>query len=259
MSDYRQTGYGAPARMGAGDASLDLGLRRYMLGVYNYMAIGLLVTALAAYAVFSLSFTSPGAGVGAINSQLDITQLGVTLFTSPLRWLVALAPLAFVLVLSFGVNRLSAGTMQILFWAFAATMGASISSLIAIYEPTSIVKVFIVTAGAFGALSLWGYTTKRDLTGMGTFLMMGLFGLIIASIVNMIWPSGALGFAISVLGVGIFAGLTAYDTQKIKEAYYEADDAGTVAKKTIMGALSLYLDFLNMILMLLRLIGSTRE
>jgi FtsH-binding integral membrane protein len=257
MSDYRQASYGAPVR--AGDASLDLGLRAHMLAVYNYMALGLLVTAVAAYAVFSLSFTSPGAGVAAMNSQLDITQLGMTLFGTPLRWVIALSPLAFILVLSFGINKLSAGTAQILFWTFAGVMGASISTILAVYEPYSIIKVFAITAAMFGAMSLWGYTTKRDLTGMGTFLMMGLFGLIIASIVNIIWPSGALGFAISVLGVGIFAGLTAYDTQKIKEQYYEGVDADSSTKMQVMGALSLYLDFINMFLMLLRLIGSTRE
>jgi FtsH-binding integral membrane protein len=253
MVDYRQTGYGAPARQGMGDASVDVGLRSHMLGVYNYMALGLLLTAGAAYGLYTASFVEVGGRI------VGLTSLGETLFTGPLMWVIALAPLAFVLVLSFGINRLSAGTAQILFWTFAAVMGASLSSIFAVYELGSIFRVFLITAGMFGAMSLWGYTTKRDLTGMGSFLMMGLFGLIIASIVNLIWPSGALGFAISVLGVAIFAGLTAYDTQKIKEQYYEGLDEGSASKMQIMGALSLYLDFINMFLMLLRLMGSNRD
>ena len=249
MADYRQTGYGAPAR--TADASMDLGLRSYMLGVYNYMALGLVVTAAAAYGLYRVSFIEVGGG-------LALTSVGETIFASPLMWVLMLAPLAFVLVLSFGINKLSAGTAQILFWAFAGVMGASLASIFAVYAHGSIFRVFLITAGMFGATSLWGYTTKRDLTSMGSFLMMGLFGLIIASIVNLIWPSGALSFAISVIGVVIFAGLAAYDTQKIKESYYEGDEAGFAQKKQIMGALSLYLDFINLFLMLLRLIGDRR-
>jgi FtsH-binding integral membrane protein len=250
MADYRQTGYGAPASTAG--TSIDVGLRNYMLGVYNYMALGLVVTAAAAYGLFSMSFVEQGGQI------VGLTALGNTIFNSPLMWVLMLAPLAFVLVLSFGINKLSAGTAQILFWAFAAVMGASLSSIFAVYAGGSIFRVFVITAGMFGAMSLWGYTTKRDLTSMGSFLMMGLFGLIIASVVNLIWPSGALAFAISVLGVVIFAGLTAYDTQKIKENYYEGDEAGFAKKKQIMGALSLYLDFINLFLMLLRLIGDRR-
>ena len=250
MADYRQTGYGTPASTAG--ASMDLGLRSYMLGVYNYMALGLVVTAAAAYGLFTASF------VEANGQIVGLTSLGETIFTGPLMWVLMLAPLAFVLVLSFGINKLSAGTAQILFWAFAAVMGASLSSIFAVYAGGSIFRVFVITAGMFGAMSLWGYTTKRDLTSMGSFLMMGLFGLIIASVVNIFWPSGALAFAISVLGVVIFAGLTAYDTQKIKENYYEGEDAGISTKKQVMGALSLYLDFINMFLMLLRLIGDRR-
>jgi FtsH-binding integral membrane protein len=251
MVDYRQASYGTPAR--AGDASLDLGLRRHMIGVYNYMTLGLLVTAAAAYGIYAASFVEAGGRI------VGVTALGDTLFNSPLMWVVMLAPLAFVLVLSFGINKLSAGTMQVIFWAFAAAMGISLSSIFAVYEMGSIVRVFLITAASFGALSLYGYTTKRDLTGWGSFLLMGLVGLIIASIVNMIWPSGVLGFAIPVIGVLIFAGLTAYDTQKIKESYYEADDSETTGKKQIMGALSLYLDFINLFMMLLRLVGSARQ
>jgi len=251
MSDYRQPGYGAPARQMGADATMDLGLRSYMLGVYNYMALGLLVTAAAAYGLFTASFVETG-------GQIGLTSLGETLFTGPMMWVIMLAPLAFVLVLSFGINKLSAGTAQVLFWAFAAVMGASLSSIFAIYAQGSIFRVFLITAGTFGAMSLYGYTTKRDLTAIGSFLMMGLFGLIIASVVNLIWPSGALAFAISVLGVVIFVGLTAYDTQKIKNSYAEGEEVSMTSKKQIMGALTLYLDFINLFMMLLRLIGDRR-
>ncbi len=252
MSDYRQPGYGAPTRTGYADATMDLGLRSYMLGVYNYMALGLLVTAAAAYGLYSASF------VEANGQIVGLTSLGQTIFTGPLMWVLMLAPLAFVLVLSFGINKLSASTAQILFWAFAAVMGASLSSIFAVYAHGSIFRVFLITAGMFGATSLYGYTTNRDLTSIGGFLMMGLFGLIIASIVNLIWPSGALAFAISVIGVVIFTGLAAYDTQQIKNSYDARDEMGFAAKKQIMGALSLYLDFINLFLMLLRLIGDRR-
>lgn len=260
MSDYRQPGYGAPARPMGADATMDLGLRSYMLGVYNYMALGLLVTAAAAYGVFSLSFTSAldPAAVKVLSNGLGLTSLGVTIFTGPLMWVLMLAPLAFVLVLSFGINRLSAGTAQILFWTFAAVMGASMASILAVYTGGSVFRVFLITAGMFGATSLYGYTTKRDLTSIGGFLMMGLFGLIIASIVNLIWPSGAMSFAISVIGVVIFTGLAAYDTQQIKNSYVEGDDESFATKKQVMGALSLYLDFINLFVMLLRLIGDRR-
>ncbi|MBL9011099.1 MAG: Bax inhibitor-1/YccA family protein, partial [Alphaproteobacteria bacterium] len=193
------------------------------------------------------------------NGQIvGLTSLGATIFTGPLMWVLMLAPFAFVLVLSFGINRLSAGTAQILFWAFAAVMGASLSSIFAVYAGGSIFRVFLITAGMFGAMSLWGYTTKRDLTSMGSFLTMGLFGIIIASLVNLFMQSDAISWAVSVLGVVIFVGLTAYDTQKIKESYYEGDEQGLATKKQVMGALSLYLDFINLFLMLLRLIGDRR-
>lgn len=260
MSDYRQPGYGAPARPMGADATMDLGLRSYMLGVYNYMALGLLVTAATAYAVFSICFTSASdpAAVAMLQNGLALTSTGVAIFNSPLMWVLMLAPLAFVLVLSFGINKLSASTAQILFWAFAAVMGASMSTILAQFTGTSVFRVFLITAGMFGATSLYGYTTKRDLTSIGGFLMMGLFGLIIASIVNLIWPSGALAFAISVIGVVIFTGLAAYDTQQIKNSYDERDEIGFASKKQIMGALSLYLDFINLFIMLLRLVGDRR-
>jgi FtsH-binding integral membrane protein len=171
-------------------------------------------------------------------------------------WVVALSPLAFVLVLSFGINKLSVSTAQIVFWAFAAVMGLSLSSIFLVYTDASIAKVFFITAATFGAMSLWGYTTKRDLTGMGSFLMMGLIGLIIAMVVNIFLQSSMLEFAISAIGVLIFVGLTAYDTQRIKESYSASFGTDVLAKGAIMGALSLYLDFINLFMMLLRLFGN---
>ncbi|BCW87407.1 Inner membrane protein YbhL [Alphaproteobacteria bacterium SO-S41] len=250
MADYRQTGYGTPASTAG--ASMDLGLRSYMLGVYNYMALGLVVTAAAAYGLFTASFVQSGGQI------TDITPLGETIFLSGFKYVLMLAPLAFVLVLSFGINKLSASTAQILFWAFAAVMGASLSTIFVQYTGGSIFRVFLISAAMFGATSLWGYTTKRDLTSMGSFLMMGLFGIIIASLVNIFMQSDAISWAVSILGVVIFTGLAAYDTQKIKESYHEGDEAGFAKKKQIMGALSLYLDFINLFLMLLRLIGDRR-
>lgn len=220
------------------DASIDAGLRKYMLGVYNYMAAGVAITGLMAYVV---------------SSQPALMQ---TLFGSGLSFVVMLAPLGFVLALSFGINRMSASTAQIVFWAFAAVMGVSLSTIFITYTGSSIARVFFISAGAFAGLSLFGYTTKKDLTGMGSFLMMGLIGIILASIVNIFLASSALQFTISVIGVLVFAGLTAYDTQRIKSSYYEGDGSETAAKKSLMGALSLYLNFINMFLMLLSLFGN---
>ncbi len=257
--DYQTPAYG---RVGYGDASVDLGLRKYMLGIYNYMAIGMAITAGVAYLMYSLAFVPAGdpAAVALVNRSVGVTELGAAIYGSGLRWVLALAPLGIVLAMSFGLQRLSAGTLQVLFWAFAGLMGLSLTSLLAVYEPTSVIRVFLITSIAFGALSLWGYTTKKDLTGWGSFLFMGVIGLIIASIVNLIWPSGALGFAISVIGLGIFAALTAYDTQRLKTMYYEVAAGGeTMGKMMIMGALALYTNFINMFIFLLQLIGQNRE
>jgi FtsH-binding integral membrane protein len=234
----------AAARAGTA-AAIDEGLRSYMLKVYNYMGLGLVVTGLVAW-------FSNNAAV----ADGQLTGWGELLYTSPLMWVVALAPLAFVLVLSFGINKLSVGAAQATFWAFAAVMGLSLSSIFMVYTDASIAKVFFITAATFGAMSLYGYTTKRDLTGVGNFLIMGLIGLIIASIVNIFLASSMLDFAISAIGVLIFVGLTAYDTQKIKESYDVSFGADVLAKGAIMGALSLYLDFINLFLMLLRLFGN---
>ncbi|MBO6633675.1 Bax inhibitor-1/YccA family protein [Parvibaculum sp.] len=242
------------SRLGASaDMSVDQGLRSYMLSVYNYMAGALALTGLVAYFAYAAAVQSvTGEGI-------MLTGFGDALYNSPLKWVVMLAPLAFILVLSFGVHKLSLATTQLLFWSFAGVMGLSLSSIFLVFTGQSITTTFFVTAAAFGSLSLYGYTTKRDLTGMGSFLFMGLIGIIIAMVVNIFLQSSALQFAISVLGVLIFAGLTAYDTQRIKGMYYEGDSVAAAGKKAVMGALSLYLDFINMFMFLLQFMGTQRS
>jgi FtsH-binding integral membrane protein len=231
-----------------------------MLKVYNYMGIGLVITGLVAYGFFSVATTADSSqAVGQLGSGLYVTQLGAAIWGGPISWIVMLAPLAFVLVLSFGIQRLSTATAQILFWVFTAVMGLSLSSIFAVYTGESIARVFFISAATFGAMSLYGYTTKRDLTQIGSFLIMGLIGVIIASIVNIFLNSSGLSFAISIVGVLVFVGLTAWDTQKIKESYSVGFGADVLAKGAIMGALSLYLDFINLFLMLLRLFGNQRN
>jgi FtsH-binding integral membrane protein len=239
---------------GTADAAtgVDAGLRAYMLRIYNYMLAGLAITGITAFATYSAAFAT---GTG---DTLVLTSFGELLYTSPLRWVVFLAPLGLVFFLSFSINRISVGAAQLTFWIYAALMGVSLSAIFAVYTGASITQVFFVTAATFGAMSLYGYTTKRDLTGWGSFLMMGLFGIIIASIVGFFVQSTALQFVISVAGVLIFTGLTAYDTQKIKEIYYVGDDGTVAGRKAIIGALNLYLDFINLFIMLLRLIGDRR-
>lgn len=227
------------------DASIDEGLRSYMLKVYNLMALGLAITGLAAWGGFNFAVQDG-----------QLTQFGQLLFASPLKWVVMLAPLGLVFFLSFRIHKMSVAAAQTTFWVYAALVGLSLSTIFLVYTHTSIVRTFFITASAFGALSLYGYTTKRDLSGMGSFLIMGLFGIIIASLVNIFLGSSALQFAISVIGVLVFSGLTAYDTQQIKEMYYEGDGALVAGRKAIMGALRLYLDFLNLFLMLLQLLGN---
>ena len=247
MADYR-TRAATSTRTRTGVGEIDQGLRSYMLRVYNYMASGLALTGIAAVMTYLAAVDTTAAG-------RQLTAFGTLLFNSPLKWVVILAPLAMVFFLSFRVHKMSVGAAQLTFWVFATIMGISFASLGLVYAHESIAQIFFITAGMFGGMSLWGYTTKRDLTGMGSFLMMGLIGLIIASVVNLFLQSGAMQFVLSVIGVLVFAGLTAYDTQKIKEMYYEADDATTMGRKAIMGALNLYLDFINMFLFLLRLFG----
>jgi FtsH-binding integral membrane protein len=234
----------ASAGVGAG-AVIDEGLRAYMIRVYNLMALGLAITGVAAFAT---------AQMAVVDGQL--TAFGTLIFASPLRWVVMLAPLGFVFFLSARVHKMSVSAAQTTFWAFAALMGLSLSSIFLVFTGESIVRVFFITAASFGALSLWGYTTKRDLSGMGSFLFMGLIGLIIAMIVNIFLASSALQFAISAIGVLVFAGLTAYDTQQIKEMYWEGDDTLVAGRKAIMGALRLYLDFINLFMFLLQFLGN---
>jgi uncharacterized protein len=227
-------------------AAVDEGLRSYMLGVYNYMALGVALTGIVAYLTFSMAVQN-----GAL------TPFGQTLFGSPLKWVVMLAPLGFVMFLGFRIQQMSVGTAQLMFWLFAAVMGVSLSSIFLVFTGQSIAQIFFITAASFGALSLWGYTTKRDLSAWGSFLFMGVVGIVIAALVNIFLHSSALMFAISAVGVLVFAGLTAYDTQRIKDGYLEMrGNAEMVAKGAIMGALSLYLDFINMFVMLLNLFGN---
>ncbi|MBX8799759.1 Bax inhibitor-1/YccA family protein [Pseudochrobactrum asaccharolyticum] len=256
MVDFRNVQAQSPIGARA-DAAIDQGLRSYMLGVYNMMAIGLAVTGLVAYAFAALAVTTdPSVAVGQIANGKMLTALGAAIYTSPLRWVIMLAPLGAVFFLSFRIERMNVATAQLTFWVYAALVGLSLSSIFLIYTSASIVQTFFVTAASFGALSLYGYTTKRDLSAMGSFLIMGLFGLILASIVNIFLGSTALQFAISVLGVLIFAGLTAYDTQSIKEMYYEGDSSDAMGRKIVMGALRLYLDFINMFMFLLQFLGN---
>jgi len=237
-SDPRTTAARPFATPGVGqDVAYDAGLRSYMLSVYNYMASGVLLTGIVA-----LLFARSG--------------LAEQVLSTPLRWVIMLAPLGFVMVLSFGINRLKTGTAQALFWAFAVVMGLSLSSIFLVFTGQSIATTFFATAAAFVSLSLWGYTTKKDLSAFGTFLIMGVVGLIVAMLINLFVQSTALQLAISFIGVLLFAGLTAYDTQKIKQMYFYVQGTDMMGKTVIMGALSLYLDFVNMFTFLLQFMGS---
>ena len=241
-------------------AAIDEGLRAHMNKVYGTMSIGMLITFAAAWAISGLSVTSdPSAAVAQLSQDKYLTQLGYALYASPLKWVVMFAPLAFVFGFSAMINKISAATAQVVFYAFAAVMGISISSIFLVFTGYSIAQVFLITSIAFAGLSLWGYTTKKDISGWGSFLIMGVIGLVVASIVNIFLASSALMFAISAIGVLIFAGLTAYDTQKIKTEYLahaHHGDTEWLGKAAIMGALSLYLDFINMFMMLLSLFGN---
>jgi FtsH-binding integral membrane protein len=241
-----------PASAATTAAVLDAGLRAYMLRVYNWMTSGLLLTGVVAYAI---------ANTDLINAFYPIvmTPAGPQRSASALAMIAIFAPLAFVLVLSLGVNRLSRSTAQALYWAFCAAMGASLTNIFLIYTGDSIVRVFFITAATFAAISIYGYTTKTDLTRMGSFMMMGLFGIIIAGLVNMFLASSALQFAISIIGVIVFTGLTAYDTQRIKATYVQyayAEGPDGAAKRSVYDALSLYLNFINLFMLLLQLLGN---
>jgi FtsH-binding integral membrane protein len=222
-------------------AQIDVGLRQYMLKVYNYMASGVALTGIVAMLVAS----SPAA-----------LQM---IFGTPMKWVVLLAPVGMVFFLAFRINHMKASTAQAVFWVYAGLMGASLASIFVVYTGTSIARTFFISAAAFAGLSLWGYTTKKDLSAFGTFLIMGLIGLIVASLVNMFLQSSMMQFVISAAGVLIFAGLTAWDTQKIKEMYWEGDGHEIAAKKSVMGALTLYMDFINLFLFMLRFLGVARD
>ncbi|HEX3538631.1 MAG TPA: Bax inhibitor-1/YccA family protein [Stellaceae bacterium] len=219
---------------------IDVGLRDYMLRIYNYMASGLALTGIVAYVFASSGYYA---------------QVAHT----PLIWLIMLAPLGLVMWLSYGIGRMQASTAQMLFWVYSGLMGLSLASVFLVFTGESIARVFFITAGTFAAMSVYGYTTQRDLSQFGSFLFMGLIGIILAGLVNIFLQSSALQFAISVIGVVVFIGLTAYDTQSIKEMYFENDDGSVAAKKAVMGALRLYLDFINLFMMLLQLMGARRD
>ena len=233
------------SRSSAGE--IDLGLKAYMNKVYSFMAVGLALTGVIAHLTSIMAFDF---------KTNTMTAFGNAIYGSPLAFIIMLAPLGFIIALNMGIARMKESTVQVLFWAFAAVMGLSLSSIFIQYTGESVARVFFISAGAFGALSLYGYTTKKDLTGWGSFLFIGLIGILIASIVNIFVASSALQFGISVIGVLVFAGLTAYDTQRIKAMYF--DNSGQEGKKAIMGALTLYLDFINLFIMLIQLFGQRR-
>ncbi len=272
MSDFDRNVTTAQYGTTAGQAvAVDEGLRAYMLRVYNYMVIGLAITGLAALGIYMMSITNDptqaakvlrgGTEVAArIGGGLYLNNLGHTLFVSPLKWVVMLSPLAMVFLLSYGIQRMRPTTAHVMFWIFAALMGISLTSIFMVFTGTSITRVFFITAASFGALSLWGYSTQRDLSGMGSFLIMGLFGVILASLVNLFLQAPMLQFVISIVGVLVFAGLTAYDTQRLKSEYlYGAMDGETAERSAISGALSLYLNFINLFTLLMQLLGTRDE
>jgi FtsH-binding integral membrane protein len=236
-----QTGFGASPRLNGemvgGKAGYDEGLRSYMLKIYNYMASGVLLSGVVAMLFASTSF-------------------GLGIMASPLRWVVMLAPLGFVFAMSLGANRMQTTTLQALFWGFCTVMGMSLSTIFLVYTGASIATTFFATAGAFAGLSLYGYSTKRNLTAMGSFMVMGLIGLLIAMVVNIFLKSSAMSLVISALGVLIFAGLTAYDTQRLRDQYYQLQGTEFMGKAIVLGALTLYLDFINMFQFLLSFLGS---
>lgn len=234
---------------GARSAAYDAGLRSYMLSVYNYMASGVLLTGIVA-----LLFAYNTAIDGGNNSYAAQVFLG----GGPLRWVIMFAPFALVMWLSFGINRLSDAAARGLFWTYAVTMGLSLSTILLVYTGASVAQTFFASAAAFGGLSLYGYTTKKDLSGMGSFLIMGVIGIVVAMLINLLLHSSALDLAISLIGVLLFAGLTAYDTQRIKSMYFAVQGTAFAGKSVVMGALQLYLDFINMFMFLLRFMGDRR-
>ncbi|MGB3314176.1 MAG: Bax inhibitor-1/YccA family protein [Albidovulum sp.] len=257
MADYETIHAG---RAGTRTLAIDEGLRAHMNKVYGLMSVGMLITAAAAWAISNLALTSdPSAAAAQIGAGRYLTDFGHTLYASPLKWVIMFLPLGMVFAFGAMISRISAAGAQLFFYTFAAAMGVSISWIFAVFTGFSIIQTFLVTAVAFAGLSLWGYTTKKDISGWGSFLIMGVIGLIVASIVNIFLGSSTVQLAISAIGVLIFAGLTAYDTQKIKTDYIahaSHGDAEWLAKSAIMGALNLYLDFINMFMFLLQFLGN---
>ncbi|PPR43557.1 MAG: Inner membrane protein YbhL [Alphaproteobacteria bacterium MarineAlpha5_Bin11] len=247
--DFNQKTYSKTADK----AVIDEGLRQYMIKVYNYMTSGLLLTGIVAYFFGKASVVSDSYG-----QLIGLTPLGSTLFNSPLKWIIMLAPLGFVFYLSARMHKMSLTKAQTTFWIYSAIMGLSLSWIFIVFTQVSIIRVFFISSATFAAMSIYGYTTKKDLTKLGGFLFMGLIGIIIASLVNIFIGSSALQFAISVIGVLVFVGLTAYDTQTIKNMYYAGDSNDISGKKALMGALRLYLDFINLFILLLQLFGQRR-
>jgi FtsH-binding integral membrane protein len=244
----------SPAGVGVtrvGAAQYDAGLRAYMLGIYNHMTLGLAISAVVALGAWVLAGSPAGIGLS------RMTAFGQAIYLSPLRWLIMLAPIGFVMFMSFRFERASYQTLLMTFWAFAAIMGLSLSTWLLVFKIGSIVQVFFVTAAAFGGLSLYGYTTRRSLSAMGSFMAMGLIGLVIAMLINVFVQSTAFQFALNILGVLIFAGLTAWDTQRLKDGYDQvAHDGSLMAKYSLMGALTLYLNFINLFQFLLSIMGN---
>jgi FtsH-binding integral membrane protein len=252
MSDFNRWNTTAPGTAGT-TVAVDAGLRAYMLRVYNYMAAAVALTGVVAWFTFQAAVTTDAAG-----AITGLTSFGQMIFSGPAVIVLLLATLGLVFFISFRIQNLQFTTALTLFMVYAGLLGLTLSSIFLAYTGASITRVFFISAASFGALSLYGYTTQRDLSAMGSFLIMGLFGIIIASLVNIFLKSSGLDWIISVIGVGVFAGLTAYDTQRIKEMYSSMDDDGTLGRKAVMGALSLYLDFINLFMMLLRLVGDRR-
>ncbi len=259
MSDFDRN---ATARFGgrasrAGAAEIDQGLRQYMLGVYNNMVMGLAITGLVALGANKLAVAPSGIVTPYhLSRSIYLTDFGMALYGSPLRFVLMFAPIAFIMFFQFRIDRMTASSARNMFLAFAALMGLSLSSILLFYTGQSVFRAFFVTAGAFGGLSLYGYTTKRDLSPMASFLVMGLIGVLIASLVNAFVQSSGMQFALSILSIGIFSGLTAWDTQAIKEMYDFRDGADVAVKKSVNGALRLYLDFINIFMSLLRVMGN---
>lgn len=256
MSDFDRN-YTAARGFGADRAiAIDAGLRAHMIRVYNYMTGGVALTGVIAW----LAYQAAGGDAIQISGRYltGATPFGQAILGGPLMWVLLFAPLGLVFFLSYRIGHLQASTARLLFFIYAGLLGLGLTPIFIVYTQGSLARVFFLTAASFGALSLWGYTTRRSLDAMGSFLVMGLFGLMLAILVSFFWPSGALQFAISVIGVLIFAGLTAWDTQRIKEMYSPMDDGTVAGRKAVMGALKLYLDFINMFLFLLRLFGDRR-